>query len=50
LSAGTWWLKRKTEVANSSATANRIFLIWYGLGSLLILAVSIGRIFLPQQK
>jgi hypothetical protein len=42
--------KRKTEVAESSATANRIFLIWYGLGSLLILAVSIGRIFLPQQK
>jgi hypothetical protein len=42
--------KRKQEVAESSAAANRIFLVWYGLGSLLILAVSIGRIFLPAPK
>ena len=42
--------KRKQEVAESSATATRIFLVWYGLGSLLILAVSIGRIFLPAPK
>jgi hypothetical protein len=41
---------RKQEVAASSATANRVFLIWYAVGSLLILAVGVGRIFLPQQK
>ena len=33
---------RKQEVAQNSATANRVFLIWYAAGSLLILAVGIA--------
>jgi hypothetical protein len=41
---------RKQEVAASTAAANRVFLIWYAAGSLLILAVSVCRIFLPAQK
>ena len=41
---------RKQEVAASSAMANRVFLIWYAAGSLLILAVGVCRIFLPAQK
>ena len=41
---------RKQAVTASTATANRVFLVWYAAGSLLILAVSVCRIFLPQQK
>ena len=41
---------RKKEVGESSAMASRVFLIWYAAGSLLILAVSVCRIFLSQQK
>jgi hypothetical protein len=41
---------RKQEVAQNSATANRVFLIWYAAGSLLILTVSVCRIFPPPQK
>jgi hypothetical protein len=41
---------RRQEVAESSSIANRVFFVLYAAGSLLILAVNIGKIFLPPQK
>jgi hypothetical protein len=41
---------RRQEVAENSSIANRVFFVLYAAGSLLILMVNIGKIFLPPQK
>jgi hypothetical protein len=42
--------RRKQEIAENSASTNRTFLILYAAGSLLILAVNIGKILLPSSE
>ena len=42
--------RRKQEIAENSAWANKMFLILYAAGSLLILTVNIGKILLPSRE
>ena len=41
---------RRQEVAENSSIANRVFFVLYAAGSLLILVVNMGKIFLPPQR
>ena len=41
---------RRQEVAENSSMANRVFFVLYAAGSLLILLVNIGKLFLPPPK